>query len=72
MRGFVDPGTKSAGAARQRIAYHRPDLALESLAVHGHARRALQQTVDVSAEAFEVRAAQTLLERLAAGPVTPR
>jgi hypothetical protein len=37
-----------------------------------HARRALQQTVDVSAEAFEVRAAQTLLERLAAGPVTPR
>jgi hypothetical protein len=37
-----------------------------------HARRALQQTVDASGEAFEVRAAQTLLERLAAGPLTPR
>jgi len=36
-----------------------------------HARRALQQTVDASAEAFEVRAAQALLERLAAGRVTP-
>ena len=35
------------------------------------ARRALQQTVNGSAEAFEVRAAQTLLERLARDRVIP-
>jgi hypothetical protein len=36
-----------------------------------HARRALEQTVNASREAFEVRAAQALLERLAGGRVTP-